>query len=115
MERPTVEDRFVTRICKALDVTPKEFAAKTGVTLEEIEERLEIKEWQLGDADRDTVLQDISEYVNLRLGLLMAVRYTLQRTLQKDRTERLKRYERFKKYHGNSKKAKAKDDVHKDV
>lgn len=86
-KNPTVEDTFLVRICHALDVPPRMLAARIGVEYAELEPLLDDRH-KLVEIDRDEVWWKLAEYVNIRLGELMAIRHELDKSLQKDRAAR---------------------------
>jgi hypothetical protein len=95
-KQPTSEDTFLWRICHALDEPPRMLAANLGIDYREVEPLLDDK-YLLVELDRDEVWWAISEYVSKRLGMIMAIQLELQTQLQKERTKRVMRVERFRK------------------
>lgn len=98
-KEPTADDSFVWRICHALDQTPGELAANMGVHPEELEPLLKGGSSELVDVDMDDAWYRLADYVARQIGTLMTIRREMNVKLQKDRTKRASRMERFKKYH----------------
>ncbi len=96
VRQPTTNDTFLVRICHALQETPRQLAINLGVEYAELEPLLDERHL-LVELDRDEVWWKLSEYVDKRLGSVMAVRSELQRYLQKDRARRAVRIERHLK------------------
>lgn len=92
---PSVDDTFLQRICHALDVTPRMLAADIDVPYGEVEPLLDERHL-LVEMDRDETWWKISQYVDVRLGELMAVRAELAKSLQKDRASRAVRIAQFR-------------------
>jgi hypothetical protein len=86
--RPTAADTFLWRICKALDEPPRMLASNLGVPYSDLEPLLDHRHL-LAEIDRDEVWWKIGEYVDQKLGDLMAVRTELNRALQRDRSRRV--------------------------
>lgn len=84
---PKADDSFLWRICKALDEPPRVLASNIGVRYEELAPLLDARH-KLAELDRDEVWWKIAEYTDRRLGMIMAVREELNRTLQKQRSQR---------------------------
>lgn len=84
---PNADDTFLWRICKALDEPPRVLAANIGVPYSELKPLLAPRH-ELAEMDRDEVWWRLSEYVNQRLGLMMAIRSELNKALQRDRANR---------------------------
>lgn len=84
---PSADDTFLVRICKALDEPPRALAFKLGVDYAELAPLLDERH-RLAEIDRDEVWWKIAEYVDRRLGDMMAVRHELNVALQKDRSKR---------------------------
>ena len=99
-KEPETTDSFLWRICHAVALKPKELAKAIGVHYREVEPLLEGQRSELAEIDRDEVWWKIYEFLGKRMGYLLAVRYELDRALQKDRTKRVQRIERFNKHHG---------------
>ena len=93
VRQPTPNDTFLVRICYALQESPRQLAISIGVEYAELEPLLD-ERYMLVELDRDEVWWKLSEYVDKRLGTVMAVRSELQRYLQKDRARRAVRIER---------------------
>lgn len=83
----TANDTFLWRICKALGEEPEELARRLGVPFAEVKPLLDPLH-RLAELDRDEVWWKLFEYVDKRLGLILAVRTELNKALQKDRTKR---------------------------
>lgn len=86
----TSSDTFLWRICKALDEPPRMLAANIGVDYADLEPLLDPRH-MLAEIDRDEVWWKLSEYVDRRLGLILAVRTELTKALHKDRAKRAAR------------------------
>ena len=95
-KEPDVNDTFLWRICHALDEPPRMLAHNIGVPYSDIEPLLDERH-KLVEIDRDEVWWLIEEYVSKKLGYLMAIRGELNKALQRDRTKRVMRHERFRK------------------
>jgi len=93
VRQPNVNDTFLVRICHALQESPRQLAINLGVEYADIEPLLDERH-KLVELDRDEVWWKLSEYVDKRLGTVMAVRSELQRYLQRDRAKRAVRIER---------------------
>jgi len=70
-------------------------AASIGVPYAELEPLLDARHL-LAEIDRDETWWMIAEYVDKRLGEMMAIRLELSRALQRDRTKRALRIEHLK-------------------
>ena len=97
---PDVNDSFLWRICHALDEPPRMLAKNIGVEYKDLLPLLDGQRSMLAEIDRDEVWFKISEYVAMKMGMLMAIRTELDRALQRDRSKRATRLERFKKRNG---------------
>lgn len=98
--KPDATDGFMGRICVALDKTPREVAKAIGVSYSEVKPFIRLHAHEVGDLDRDEVWWKISAYVSLHTGMLLAVKQELNKGLQKQRVQRVKRMARFQRYHG---------------
>ena len=85
--RPAKTETPLERICKALEVTPRKLAAKLKVPYADLQ-AINRPMAETAEKDRDDTWWLIFEYVNTRLGALMAVRHELNIGLQKDRKRR---------------------------
>lgn len=94
-KRPTTDDTFLWRICHALDVPPRMLAAEINVPYSEIHPLLDERHL-LVEIDRDETWWKIAEYVDRRVGELMAARMELSKALQRDRTRRALRIDHLK-------------------
>ncbi len=94
-KRPTVDDTFLWRICHALDMPPRMLAAAIDVPYTELEPLLDERHL-LVEMDRNEVWWKLAEFVNERMGMLMAVRHELDKSLQKDRAARAVRIAHLK-------------------
>jgi plasmid maintenance system antidote protein VapI len=92
-KNPTADDTFLERICIALDMPPRMLAHAIGVEYAELEPLLDARH-KLVEIDRDEVWWKLAEYVNVRLGTLMAIRHELDKALQRDRASRAVRIAR---------------------
>lgn len=106
---PTREDSYVMRICFALDVTPQKLAKALQIPFRELRPLLHGREGEIAEVDMDEVLWALHSYVGERIAYLLAIRAELDNKLQKDRINRVKRIERFRKYHGTEKTTKGSD------
>lgn len=70
-------------------------AAELGVPYSEIAPLLDDR-YLIAEIDRDETWWMIAEYVDKRLGEIMAIRLELSRSLQRDRTKRALRIEHLK-------------------
>lgn len=86
-KEPSAEDTFLWRILHALDEHPYELAKNIGVRHKDIKAMLGDRQ-TLADIDRDETWWLISEYVNRKLGSLLAVKAELNKALQSDRARR---------------------------
>ena len=93
--RPTKDDNFLAAICAALDLTPRQLAKKIGVDYREVEPLLKGTPGENVELDRDEVFIKLNAYLTDRMGLLMAARFTFDKVLQKQRTQRLMNMERI--------------------
>jgi hypothetical protein len=75
-------------------------AKNIGVEYKDLLPLLDGQRSMLAEIDRDEVWFKISEYVAMKMGMLMAIRTELDRALQRDRSKRATRLERFKKRNG---------------
>lgn len=98
-KNPSPDQTFLVRICNALDETPRELAKNIGVKYKELEPFLAPR-YTLVEMDIDDVWWRIGEYVDERLGFIMAARMELNKALEKDRAARIARLQRFKTHHG---------------
>lgn len=89
-------DGFLNRICVALDMRPKDLAKRIGVKFSDIELLLGYERSDLVEMDRDETWFLIQDYVNKKLGSLMAIRAEMEAALQKDKVARVLRVERAK-------------------
>ena len=87
VSRPSVDDTFLWRICKALDEPPRMLALNIGVPYDELAPLLDARH-KLVEIDRDEVWWKISEYADRRLGEIMAVKVEFNAALQRDRSNR---------------------------
>lgn len=95
---PKQSDTFLWRICHALDEPPRMLAHNLGLPYGEIEPLLD-ERYKLIEVDRDETWWRINEYVDKRLGEIMAIKTELNRALQRDRKKRVLRQERFERIH----------------
>lgn len=86
----TSDDPFLLRICKALNLTPRELAKCIDTPYVEIEPLLTTR-WMLADTDRSDVWFKISEYTRKRLGELMVAQSELTKITEQHRTQRVAR------------------------
>jgi len=96
-KQPGVTDSFLWRICHALDEPPRMLAKNAGVEYKDLEPLLHGQRSLLAEIDRDHVWWAVSEYVNMKLGLLLGIKQELNTALQKERVKRAAKLERFKK------------------
>lgn len=96
---PGVNDSFLWRVCKALDEPPRMLAANMGVPYEELAPLLDERH-KLAEIDRDEVWWKLAEYVDRRMGLILAVRSELNKALQQDRQRRAVRQAAMKQRTG---------------
>lgn len=88
---PQVADTFLWRVCKALDEPPRMLAANLGVPYAEVAPLL-LPRPGLVETYNDEVWWKLSEYVDRRLGEIMAARNELQKAVEKDRQARVVRH-----------------------
>lgn len=96
MNTPTKDETFLQRICTALEVTPRGLARKLGVPYKEIEPLLSPRH-MLAEIDRDPTWWKISEFVDRRIAMHMAVKNELNKALQQDRVKRAARLGRLQR------------------
>lgn len=87
------------RICKALDEPPKLLAKNIGVPYAELHPLLDPLHL-LVELDRDETWWLISQYVDKRIGVLLAARAELNKALQKDRSRRAVRVQAMQQRQG---------------
>jgi len=95
-KEPDGRDTFLWRICHALDLTPPQLAKRIGVRPSEVRALL-YTHFRTADYSQDDTWELINAYVNKQLGLLLAVRADLQRSMREDRIRRLQRVEDFER------------------
>lgn len=95
VRRPKTSDSFLRRVCYALDEHPTRLASSIGVPYKELQPLLTGQSSLLVEMDRDDTWIKIMEYVDIRLGLLLAIKGELSKKLQKDLVKRLRQTERF--------------------
>lgn len=98
-KQPEVGDSFLWRICHAIDEPPRLLARNIGVPFKELEPLLHHMAGMLVEMDRDEVWWKIDEYVSRKLGMILAIKYEMNKALQRDRKKRVQRQERFRKFH----------------
>ncbi len=84
---PNASDPFLLRVCKALDLSPRQLAAAIDLPYKDVAPLLELN-YKLADIDRDEVWWKVLEMIDLRMGLLMAARHELNKRLEGDRSKR---------------------------
>lgn len=88
------------RVCKALDLTPKQLAKKLKLSYDDdVQPLLSGGKSTIGELDRDEIWWKIDMYVSKRMGFLMAIKSELAKGIQKDRARRVLTQERFNKFH----------------
>jgi len=84
---PVTSDSFLMRLCKALDLSPRQLAAAIDVPYADLQP-LESKYAGLVDIDRSPIWWSIMELIDKRTALLLAARHELNTKLTKDRAHR---------------------------
>lgn len=74
-------------------------AKNIGVDYAELEPLLHGLASTLVDIDRDDVWIKIDEYVARKLGMLLAIKYEMNKALQSDKEKRAQRMQRFRRFH----------------
>lgn len=90
--RPTTDDTFLQRICKALDLTPEQLAERIDRRYDDEIAPLLDHKWMVAELDADPVWWDVSKLIDERIALLLAARSEMQKALQKDRQRRVARH-----------------------
>ena len=98
--QPTVDDTFLVRICYAIGESPRTLARSIGVPYSALEPLLSPR-YTVAELDMDEVWLLVEGYVSKRIGLLLAIKYEMNKALQEDRKKRVLKRERFKAYHDN--------------
>lgn len=83
----TAKDALLRRICKALGETPEQLCKNLGADYKDFEPLLDLRHTR-PEIDRDAVWWQLTQYVDHRLALIMAVRADLNSALQRDRQKR---------------------------
>lgn len=105
-KEPSADQHFLERITHALNLFPHELAKELGVDKKDIMDMMTEQRTHTVEIDREQVWYELSQYVSRQIGYLMAVRLELDKALQKDRTARMLRVQRFKSFHGIDKNNK---------
>lgn len=84
-----VEDSFVMRIVKALDISFERLAEICEISYEDLLELVASKRTELSQFDVDPIWNRLHDYVLTRLGNTMAVKVELDAKMQKDRERRV--------------------------
>lgn len=94
----TIDDRaqadlnspdYVKRLIAVLDTDPYTLAAKLGIEADELLRMSRGARGRLAPVDQDEAFVLLAQFVNDRIGRLLAVRAELQHKLTSDRTKRL--------------------------
>lgn len=83
-------ETFLSRICLALNVSPKQLAKELEVPFADVKPFLDQRH-VLAEMHNDEFWWKLSEHVSRRLGSLMAIRQELQKAVQHDRARRIAR------------------------
>lgn len=95
----TSDDSFLWRLCHALDQHPTDVAANAGIPYKEFKALLKLDAAQMPEPEYDEVWEKLSAYLSKHIGLMMASKYEINRMLQRSRTRKALRQERFNKFH----------------
>ena len=87
-KEPSAEHSFIERVSHALDLDPYSLAKATGVDYNDILTIWNAQRGELVALDSDIMWTQIADYVDKRIGYLMAVREEFQRKLLDDRAKR---------------------------
>lgn len=89
-QEPGAEHTMVERLCHATDLSLRELAKSSGISLKDLETlndpRMYMLEWQ-----KDDTWWLFKDYIDKQLGMLMALNTDLNRHLQRDRARQATR------------------------
>jgi hypothetical protein len=88
---PEPEDTFLMRVCYALDVSPRMLAKGAGVSYSDQIVPLMRPYYEIAGTPAEDTWWAISQYVNQRLGEMLAAQQELQRHMQSSRAKRAAR------------------------
>lgn len=77
-------------------------AKNIGVDYAELEPLLSDRAAMLVDQDRDEVWWKIDEYVSRKIGMMLAIKFEMNKALQEQRQRRVQRVDRFRRFHGKA-------------
>lgn len=86
-QEPVAEHTLVERVCHALDFTLPELAASSGIPYDELAP-LVIRHFEVAELDRSDTWWTISEYVDRRLAMCLALKAELTKITERDRSKR---------------------------
>ncbi len=95
-KEPSVDQSFIERVANALDLDPFALAKVTGVDYADIEAIWPKSRGETVALDSDIMWTQIAEYVDKRIGQLVAVREEFNRKLLADRAKRAVQHARVK-------------------
>lgn len=99
-QKPTAEDGYLMRICKALRMSPRDLARALDVPFKaEFEPLLHLGRSQLAEIDRHDMWWELKAIVDVEIGYLLAIQAEMNKALQKDRAARLTRVMKAKEHH----------------
>lgn len=91
-------DSFLGQICLALGMRPARLAMELDIPFADIKEVMEIKTKDLVISEHVEIWRKLMEHVDVKTGMYVAVREELNRRMQHDRTRRVARIEKQRKY-----------------
>jgi len=95
-----IQGGIFERIVLALDDTPKGLAEKLGVDVKDLTPLMKTDAKTVSDLETDDVWWALAGHVSKRIGMLLAIKYEMNKLLQGQRAVRAERKRRLERIHG---------------